>query len=370
MTGTIRVKIEALNAGTIVNKLIDSGVYIKNLKEKSKYVIFEIDEKDETSLKKICKRFHRRYEIISKNNLVNCLRRLKYCFGFMVAVTIMSIFLFTSNLYIYKINVSVSSDNNFDLEKINKLLKENDIISGVQKKDIDVDKLQNLIVSTQDNVSGCEIKQNGGILDIVIYPGLLKENVSKENIYSKFNAIITDIEIYAGKTNLKVGDLVKEGDLLIENNNGAAGKIIGKIYLSDYIIYNENQYQKVKTGNVIKKRSVSIFNKNLTKLTKFDSFSNFFEENCVFYVSKNLFLPIQIIETTYSEFELKDVIVPFESQEESLKNKLYNSLVQKAYDEKITNVTYSVAQENNLVRLDCFIECEIDLAKWFIININ
>lgn len=370
MTGTIRIKIEALNAGTIVNKLIDSGVYIKNLKEKSKYVIFEINQKDEVSLKKICKRFHRRYEIISKNNFVNHVRKFKYYFGFLVAVTIISIFLFTSNLYIYKINISVSSEGNFDLENINRLLKENNIVSGVQKKDIDVDKLQNLIISTQDNVAGCKIKQNGGVLDIVIYPGLLKENVSTENIYSKFNAIITDIEIYAGKTNLKVGDLVKKGDLLIENNHGAAGKITGKIYLSDYLIYNENQYEKVKTGNVIKKRGISIFNKNLTKMAKFDGFSNFFEENCVFYVSKNMFLPLKIIETTYSEFELKDVIIPFESQEENLKTKLYNSLIQKAVDEKITNVTYSVVRENNLVRLDCFIECEVDLANWFIIIIN
>lgn len=363
MSGIIRVKIEALNAGTIVNKLIDSGVYIKNLKEKTKYICFDILEKDEEILKKICKQFHRRYEIISRNNFVNHIKKLKYYFGFFVAVTIMSIFLFTSNLYVYKINVSVSSDANFELEKINNFLKENNIVSGMQKKDVDIDKLQNLIISTQDNVAGCKIKQNGGVLDIVIYPGLLKENVSTENIYSKFDAIITDIEIYAGKTNLKVGDLVKKSDLLIENNNGAAGKITGKVYLSDYIIYNENQYEKVKTGNIIKKRSISIFNKNLNKSLKIDSFSNFFEENCVFYVSKNLFLPLQIIETTYSEFELKDIVVTFESQEENLKNKLYNSLIQKVGDEKITNVTYSLVRENNLVRLDCFIECEIDLTK-------
>lgn len=363
MTGIIRIKIEALNAGTIVNKIIDSGVYIKNLKEKTKYVTFEVSESDEITIKKICKTFHRRYEIISKNNFVNHLRKIKYYFGFVVAVTIMSIFIFTSNLYVYKVNVSVLSDNNFDLENINNLLKENNIVDGIKKKDIDITKLQNLIISSQDNVAGCKVKQNGGVLDIVIYPGLLKENVSTENIYSNFDAVITNIEIYAGKTNLKVGDLVRKGDLLIENNNGAAGKITGKIYLSDYLIYNENQYEKVKTGNIIKKRSVSIFNKNLSKSTKFDIFSNFFEENCVFYVSKNMFLPLQIIETTYSEFELKDVVVPFEMQEENLKNKLYNSLIQDVGDEKVTNVTYSVVRENNLIRLDCFIECEIDLTK-------
>lgn len=363
MNGTIRIKIEALNAGTIVNKLIGSGIYLKNLKEKTKYVTFEINANDEIKLKKICKRFHRRYEVISKNNIVNHFKKIKYYFGFIAAIVIMSMFLFTTNLYIYKINISVSSDDKFDLDNINNLLKENNIFSGMKKDLVDINKLQKLIISSQDNVAGCEVRKNGGVLDIVIYPGILKENVSSENLYSKYNAVITSIDVYAGKTNLKVGDLVKQGDLLIENNNGAAGSITGKVYFSDYIIFNENQFEKKKTGNFVTKRNVMIFNKKLFKSPKINEFSNYFEENCVFYISKNLFLPLQIIETTYSEFELKDIVVPFEEQEENLKNKLYNSIIQKANDEKITNVTYSVVRENNLIRLDCFVECEVDLTK-------
>lgn len=363
MNGTIRVKIEALNAGTIVNKLIDSGIYLKNLKEKTKYVTFEINANDEFKLKKICKRFHRRYEIISKNNIVNHLKKIKYYFGFVAAIVIMSLFIFTSNLYIYKINISVSSDDKFDTESINNLLKENNICSGMKKDLVDINKLQKLIILSQDNVAGCEVRKSGGVLDIVIYPGILKENVSSENLYSKYNAVIINIDVYAGKTDLKVGDLVKQGDLLIENNNGAAGSITGKVYFSDYIIFNENQFEKIKTGNFVTKRNVVIFNKKLFKSPKINNFSNYFEENCVFYISKNLFLPMQIIETTYSEFELKDIVVPFEEQEENLKNKLYNSIIQNVGDEKISHVTYSVVRENNLVRLDCFVECEIDLIK-------
>ena len=59
-----------------------------------------------------------------------------------------------------------------------------------------------------------------------------------------------------------------------------------KIYFSDYLIYNENQTVKEFTGEFIEKTSISIFNKNLNKRGKNISFSNFVEENCVFYVSK------------------------------------------------------------------------------------
>ena len=47
-------------------------------------------------------------------------------------------------------------------------------------------------------------------------------------------------------------------DVLIENKNGASGKIIGKVYFSDYLIYNENQVVKEFTGRVIEKSKIEM----------------------------------------------------------------------------------------------------------------
>ena len=38
MNGTLKIKIEGLNANKVINKLIDSGIYLKNIKEKYKYI--------------------------------------------------------------------------------------------------------------------------------------------------------------------------------------------------------------------------------------------------------------------------------------------------------------------------------------------
>ena len=51
--------------------------------------------------------------------------------------------------------------------------------------------------------------------------------------------------------------------------------------------------------------------------------------------------------------------------EEELKNELYLKVLQQidgCNEDLITGVTYSVVKENNLTRLDCFIECEVDLV--------
>ena len=365
MTGAIKLKIEGLNSGKILNRLIEEGVFLKNVKEKKKYIIFEIDEKDEGLLKNVCKKFHKRYEILEKNNVRLAIKKSRFYFGFLLAVLLVSIFIFSFNLYVFEVNLKVSGDFNFDTAEVEKLLKENGIYSGMKKENLDKIELQNLIISSQDNIAGCSIKQIGGKVDIEIYPAVLKGEVSKENVYSKYNAVLTKVDVFAGKTNLKVGDFVKQDDLLIENDNGANGEIWGKIYFSDYLIYNENQTIKEFTGEFIEKTSISIFDKILSQKPKNINYLNFVEENCVFYVSKYNFIPVKFIKTKYREFVYKDTIIKFSEKENELKEKIYNEVMNKVdekFKDKITNITYSVVTENNLTRLDCFIECEIDLV--------
>ena len=366
MIGTIKIKIECLNSSKIINTLVDNGVFLKNLKERYKYIVFEIDERDEEKFRMICKKHHKHFDVISKNNIFRLVKKSRFYFGFCVALSLVVSFVYCFNLFVFQVNVSASSDVFFDLSKVNQLLIDNGIVSGMKKSELNISKLQNLIISSQDNISGCSVQRNGGKIDIVVYPGILKDQVSKENIYSKFNAVISSVELFAGKSDLKSGDLVKKGDLLIENDNGASGIITAKVYYSDYIIYNENQIVKEFTGREIEKEEIYLFNKKLFKTSKNIDFLNYTEENCVFCVSKNTFVSVVVKKITYKEFEYKEKIKKFENVEEILKEKLYSLVLEKIDEEnkdKITTVTYSVVKENNLTRLDCFIECEINIAS-------
>ena len=85
MSGIIKIRIEGLNFNKIVNALIDEGVYLKNIKTRVKNVSFEIYEKQFEKFKTICKKFHKRYIILSKNNLINYIKHLRYYLGFLFA---------------------------------------------------------------------------------------------------------------------------------------------------------------------------------------------------------------------------------------------------------------------------------------------
>ena len=136
MSGTVKIKIEGLNSGKIINNLVSDGVFIKNLVEKKKYITFEIDSSKEKILKQICKKFHKNYEVISKNGFLNLVLKLRFCLGFILAISIVCAFVFSFNLYVFKVNLKVSSNQNFDTSRIENFLKENNIVSGMKKKDL------------------------------------------------------------------------------------------------------------------------------------------------------------------------------------------------------------------------------------------
>lgn len=364
MIGILKVKINGLNSDKIINRLIDSGVILRDLKQKRKGVEFIISESDERELKTICKRFHKKYEIISRSNFINFIKHLKFYFGTFLAFCLIFVFVFSFNSYIYKINVQISSDLDFKVEDINELLVKNNITIGTRKKNINEKELQNLILSSLENVAGCTVKKNGNVLDVIIYPAVMKEENNINDMVSNFDAVITDVKVFSGEANVKAGDIVRKGDILIKNKDGACGEVFGKVYFTDYIIYNEIQIVKEFSGNFIESKRISIFNKILGKQVKNVGFSKYLEENCVFSVSKNMFFPISIVKTKYREFEYMEKVVKFESVEEELKQNLYNEVLKKVQNkDKITNVTYSVVTENNLTRLDCFIECELNLLE-------
>lgn len=361
MINRVRIKVEGLNAYKIIDKLIDDGVLIENYITQKKSILFDVNEKDEYLVKKICSLYHKKYQIVSRYNLLNFFRRLRYYFGSVLAILFCCCFVLVNNLYIYKIDFKVEGNFFCNLNEIKSLLRENGIYEGLQKKKIKTSEIEKIILSSKQ-IAGCSVSKNGGCLDIVLYPGILKNENNQENLYSKFDAVILDVDVYAGIAKVKKGDVVRVGDLLVENNNGACGKILAKIYFSDYILYNENQIEEVKTGNFYIEKDILIFNKNLTISRKNSKYQNFIEEYCAFSISNNLFVPVSVVEKKYCEIEYKDVIVKFDDKEKELKRDLLD-IVQETIPDKetITNVTYSVVVEGGLTRLDCFVECEIDL---------
>lgn len=359
----VKVKISGLNLSRLISKLVSNGVCITDVSQKKRYVTFKISENDLKTLDKICKREHKFYVTLESGGIKNFIRRVPYFFGATLALVITYIYLFSMSLFVFKVNVKYESDSVYDISKVNAFLLGQGIAAGMRKRKFSSSEIQHLLLLNIDDIESCTVRFSGGNLDITVFPAVKKYEPVKEDLISDYDGVITFAEAYTGLLNVKPGDIVRKGDVLIKNDDGASGKIRAKVYFTATTIYNENVQDLKFTGRYFIKKDYTVLNKFSIKSQKSCIFSNYLTKKCSFYLTKNLFLPIRCDEIVYFEVEIKNRVVPFFEVEEKIKNETYSqALLKVPANAEMGNATYSIVTENNYTRIDCFIETVIDLV--------
>lgn len=362
MAKEIRVKIEGLNLSRIIDYLVSQGVILNRLIQKSKCVFFSINENCIEKLNKICEFECKKYIVISKNKIINILAKCKYYFGLIVAFLLIFCYLFSYQTIIFRVNVLNESNINYDLNQVYDLLENNKISVGSNKLKFKNYEIKKLILNSLEGISNCSVYYNGNILNVKIYPEKEQYVIDNGGLYSKYDAVITDFDIYSGDSNFKVGSVVKVGDLLVKFNDSAHANVKGKVYFSETMLFNERQQKMIFTGKNEKVKNVYLCNKLLIKQVKDIDYSNYLVKKCDFYINKDYLIPIKIEEIIYEEYEIQEEILKFENVENELKKNLHNEVIKKIpRSAEIKNITYSVVRDGELVRLDCFVEAIVDL---------
>lgn len=359
----VQVKISGLNLPRLVNRLVAKNICIRNLVTKKKYIKFYIEESELSKLNEICKSEHKFYIILKRKGLKNFFIRLPYFLGTILALIISYAYIFSISQIVINVNLNFRSEIGYDLTKVKRVLSENGITSGMNKNKFTSAELERLLMLSVDDIEGCSVKYSGGNLNILVYPAKMEISNKTENLYSKYDGVIIKAEAHVGNLKVKAGQIVRVGDMLIENINGAQGEIKAKVYFTATQIYNENQQETIYTGNYVVEKKYTVCNKISFKRSKPCTFSQFTTKKCGFYLNTNFFLPIYCEETIYYEVNIKDKFVPFEENELKIKESTYNSAFSKIpQGAEVGQTTYSVVREGNFVRVDCFIETEINLV--------
>lgn len=362
MKDVVRIKISGLNLTRLINKLIECGVLIDNLIIKSKHIVFEIDSCNIVKLKKICKQEHKTFIIIYRNGLKNLLFRLPYLFGSILALVIIMCYLISFNLFVSDIDIVNNSDISYDISKVDSLLASNGVKIGSSKIVVEKKYIEELLLTNLEDISACTVEYNGTKLKISIFPSILKNELIESDIYSKYDAVVVEADAYAGVMSVKVGDVVKSGDLLIKFNKGASGSVKGKVYFTSTKIYNENQEIIEYTGNYQTFREFSVFEKKLVKQQNICTFSKYMVKKCDFYPFDGYVIPLSCKLIYCYEYELKDKKIPFEDVESEIKLELYQKTLDKVPIGGVVNdYSYSIVKDGMYTRVDCFIEAIVSL---------
>ena len=254
-------------------------------------------------------------KIQNKKGLPFLLHRYKKRKIFIFLLLIVVLLIVLSSNFVW--NVDIIEENGEKLENISQDIENAGLRVGTLKSKVNTKEIINKIRLERKDIAWMGIEMKGTNVIVKIVKADEKPDIIDEdeycNIVSNKSGVITKINAQKGTANVKVGDTVKEGDVLI--NGWMEGKFTGVRYVhaegeieakvwyteSEKIPYNLTQEQL--TGNEENKYSIKInnFQINFTKkYSKFEFYDTIETENKIKLFS-NFYLPISIVKTTYKE---------------------------------------------------------------------
>jgi sporulation protein YqfD len=230
--------------------------------------------------------------------------------------------LFASN---YTWQIEIFGTKELSVKDIEQVLDEN----GVRVGKINLkssDEIEDILLNRYDRIAQVSVIRHGTTIFINLSEKLVYEAQEFEPIVAKHNGIIKKVNIVTGTTNVKVGDFVNIGDLLVLpfniNSKGEKvdvkpmAEIVAEIFVVCKCEIKKTEQIVVRTGKTLTQYNYKFKNKNIFSSKLKNSFA-LFEVN-VYNENISDVLPLNRDVVVYHELETKDVEVDFEKEKQNL----------------------------------------------------
>lgn len=346
--GYLGITIEGYYIERFINLCRNNKIDIWHLKrEKEVQLDFRVSIHDFREVCQLAKKTKCKLKIKSKKGFPFLLHRYKKRKIFFLLLIIILFMTMLSSHFVW--NVDIKEENGKELENISKDIEEAGLKIGELKSNINSKEIINKIRLQRDDIAwmGIELKGTNAIVKIVKAdekPDIIDDEEYCSIVSDKVG-VITKINAQTGTANVKVGDTVNKGDILI---NGwmegkytgiryvhAKGEIEAKVWHTKYINVPYNTTERVETGNVEEQYTIKLnkFKINLHKgVSKFKIYDTIETENKMKLFS-DFYLPISIIKATHKEVEEKQKTYNIEEAKnlgiEQLQEELDKEIVNK-----------------------------------------
>ena len=314
--GFLKISVKGYYIERFINICKNNKITIWNLKRKDSVELnLNVRIKEFKEICKIAKKTGCKIKIKNKKGIPFLLHKYKKRKIFFILLILLVLIIGLSSCFVW--NVEIKEENGYELENIREDIEKAGLKSGVFKGKINTKEIINKIRLERKDIAwmGIELKGTNAIVKLVKSdekPDIINED-EYCNIISDKEGIITKISVQNGTANVKVGDTVKKGDILV--NGWMEGKFTGIRYVHSLaeieakVWYTESIKIPYKitetryTGNEEEKYGIKFnnFQINFTKkYSKFKIYDTIETENKIRLFS-DLYLPISIVKTTYKE---------------------------------------------------------------------
>ena len=295
------------------------SLYNVNILEHN-HIIFETDDKNEHKVKKYIKNF-------KTKKTPNFFKRLpKFMvanLGVLLGLFFGSLFFVFASSFTWKISVFGTKD--LQVSDIIEVLKNNGVKTGkinLQSSE----EIETILLNNYDRIAQVSVIRQGTHIIINLSEKLVYVKGEFEPIKAQYNGIITKINVVTGTVNVKVGDYVNVGDLLVLPFNVNAdgeqiavkplAEIEAKIFIIKSNQLNKKEFVLTRTGKQQIVYQYQLFNHNLFKGKSKNKFELF---ECEFGHEKlsNL-VPFSRDKITYFELAPTEIAHNFELEKSTL----------------------------------------------------
>lgn len=383
--GIIKISVEGFFIERFINLCLQQDVEIwdvERINEGTIYVKFFYE-----SYEKICAiagATRCEIKILEKNGAPFLIDKYKHRKIFAALIAIVTMVITITNMFIW--NVEIIGDFSIPIEEIKSILEEENIKSGVMKRDIDIEKIKLNVILQREDIAwiGISFHGNKAIVEIV-EKELVEEDIYKDtvgNIISDKSGIVEKIYVAEGTAIVKKGQIVEKGTVLISGivSNGITTKAAidgwlpvsehrmvradGEITLkTTYVEKTKIPFEKdlvTKTGNVEKWYKLKINNYviNLTnKVTNFEKYDTITEEK-VFSLFGQIKMPITLVEERFEEIKI-DRIKYTKKQAEDLGIITNNEKLKEIIPLDAQKVNYytNVRENEEYLEIETIVQC-------------
>lgn len=319
-------KIKGLNQERSFNN-ISKTVSIYNIKKEDDGTSqFEVDYKDAKKTKKFLEQ--QGFQILSVTNhgILFKFKNLFTRYGIVAGLIFCLLFYLLQYNFILQVKVLGEPS------EIQSLIKEYvvDNLNSNFKYNIDTKEIENSIKAEFDQVSSVSVAIYGQTLLINYNPSTIPEEMRGEfdPIVSEYDGMITDIELVSGTLNVKVGDIVQKGDVLVypyiidtdeeTRQVTPSAKITANVWFSESITHYDYRLETKRTGKKIVSSFVKLGDLVIYSHDRENNFQEYEIESYSQPLTKNLLLPFTLEKIVYFQTQTDEIIEPFEEVQEEV----------------------------------------------------
>jgi len=357
MKNLVVCKLEGQNIYNVLNAIKKQNIKIYNIVKNANciYKITILYKKYEKVLQ-ICREYSINCTILQEVGTKSFLRKLLFRVGILIGVCFAISFIWFCSGFVWNVNIQLTgAQANSDAEKLLYEYLDNKGISiGKRLNSLDVSSLERDLVVNFSNISNIVVTKKG--VNIYVFGEINKQNDKnlKSAICADRDGIVEEIKLNAGKIVVRIGNIVRKGDVIIEpDDNGVCS---ADVYIKTWITAEDVGF--VETESLRRTGRVQVTNMIKWPFTN----GNQSQTECEFeyyetdveshFICNNLFIPISTICTTYHELEkvtsiktLSDLTMGMKQQ---LSAQIENELPDSLY---ASEVKFNIYENEDRVRV-------------------